>query len=31
MGQKDISEKILLAYDDVFADLVNVLLFQGNV
>lgn len=24
MGQKDLSEKILVAYDDVFADIVNV-------
>lgn len=30
MGQKDLSEKILVAYDDVFADIVNVLLFQGQ-
>lgn len=30
MGQKDISEKILVAYDDVFADIVNVLLFNGQ-
>ncbi len=30
MGQKDLSEKILVAYDDVFADIVNVLLFNGQ-
>ena len=30
MGQKDLSEKILVEYDDVFADIVNVLLFQGQ-
>lgn len=30
MGQKDLSEKILVAYDDVFADIVNVLLFGGQ-
>ena len=30
MGQKDICEKILVAYDDVFADIVNVLLFNGQ-
>lgn len=30
MGQKDLSEKILVAYDDVFADIINVLLFQGQ-
>ena len=28
MGQKDLSEKILVAYDDVFADSVNVLMFN---
>ena len=28
MGQKDLSEKILVAYDDVFADIVNVLMFN---
>ena len=28
MGQKDLSEKILVAYDDVFADIVNVLLLK---
>ena len=30
MGEKDISEKILEDYDDVFADIVNVLLFGGE-
>lgn len=30
MGQKDISEKILEAYNDVFSDIVNVLLFGGD-
>lgn len=30
MGQKDISEKILEAYNDVFSDIVNVLLFDGQ-
>lgn len=30
MGQKDISEKILLAYNDVFADILNGLLFDGQ-
>lgn len=30
MGQKDIAEKILADYNDVFADIVNVLLFEGK-
>lgn len=30
MGTKDITEKYLGAYNDVFADIVNVLLFQGK-
>lgn len=30
MGQKDISEKMLADYNDVFADIVNVLLFDGK-
>lgn len=30
MGQKDIAEKILEAHDDVFSDIVNVLLFDGK-
>jgi len=30
MGQKDITEKLLEEYNDVFADIVNVLLFGGK-
>lgn len=30
MGQKDIEEKLLADYDDVFADIVNGLLFGGE-
>lgn len=30
MGEKDITEKSLEAYNDVFADIINVLLFQGK-
>lgn len=30
MGTKDITENYLEAYNDVFADIVNVLLFQGE-
>ena len=30
MGDKDISEKALLRYADVFADIANVLLFDGE-
>ena len=30
MGQKDIAEKTLESYNDVFADIVNVLLFNGK-
>lgn len=30
MGQKDISEKLLEDYNDVFADIINVLLFHGE-
>lgn len=30
MAQRDISEKILEDYNDVFADIINVLLFQGK-
>ena len=30
MAEKDLSEKILLSYDDVFADIVNGLLFKGD-
>ncbi|MBR5311383.1 MAG: Rpn family recombination-promoting nuclease/putative transposase [Clostridia bacterium] len=31
MAEKDISEKILESYNDVFADIVNVLLFDGEI
>lgn len=31
MAEKDIAEKTLEAYNDVFADIVNVLLFQGKL
>ena len=30
MGEKDITEKNLEAWNDVFADIVNVLLFDGK-
>ena len=30
MGEKDISEKILLDYNDVFADILNVCVFCGS-
>lgn len=30
MGEKDIAEKLLFDYNDVFADIVNVLLFNGS-
>ena len=30
MGEKDITEKTLEAYNDVFADIVNGFLFQGK-
>ena len=30
MAEKDLSEKLLEEYDDVFADIVNVLLFHGK-
>ena len=30
MGEKDISEKLLLDHEDVFADIVNVLLYDGE-
>ena len=30
MAEKDITERILLAYNDVFADVVNGLLFKGQ-
>ncbi|MBQ6844009.1 MAG: hypothetical protein IJO60_05150 [Agathobacter sp.] len=29
MGEKDISEKILMDYNDVFADILNVCVFDG--
>ena len=31
MGQKDLSQKELLLCPDVFADLVNGLLYKGNM
>ena len=30
MGEKDLTEKILEDYNDIFADIVNVLLFDGK-
>lgn len=30
MGEKDITEKILISYNDVFADIINVALFNGR-
>lgn len=30
MKEKDLAEKQLEAYEDVYADIVNVLLFQGE-
>jgi len=30
MGEKDIAEKTLVAFNDVFSDIVNVLLFNGK-
>lgn len=30
MGEKDLSEKYLESYNDLFADILNVLLFNGN-
>ncbi len=30
MGEKDIAEKTLEAYGDVFADIINVLMFDGE-
>ena len=30
MGNKDVSEKVLEDYNDVFADIVNVIIFQGE-
>lgn len=31
MAEKDIAEKTLEAYNDVFADIINVLLFDGKL
>lgn len=31
MGEKDVTEKTLEAYDDVFADIINGLLFKGKM
>ncbi len=31
MAEKDIAEKTLEAYNDVFADIINVLLFDGRL
>ena len=30
MGQKDIMEKILEDYNDIFADIINGLIFKGE-
>ena len=30
MGEKDLTEKILEEYNDVFADIMNSLLFKGK-
>ena len=30
MGIKDLTEKILEDYNDIFADIVNVLVFKGK-
>ena len=30
MAEKDVTEKLLADYNDVFADIVNVLLFDGK-
>ena len=30
MAEKDVAEKILESYNDVFSDIVNVLLFDGK-
>ena len=30
MAQKDIAQKLLEDYEDVFADIVNVLVFDGE-
>ena len=31
MGQKDLTEKLLEDYEDVFSDIFNVLVFENNV
>jgi hypothetical protein len=30
LGEKDISEKILLDYNDVFSDIINAIIFKGE-
>ena len=30
MGEKDVTEKILEDYNDIFADIVNVLVYDGK-
>jgi hypothetical protein len=30
LGQKDISEKILFDYNDVFSDIINGIVFKGE-
>ena len=30
MAEKDITEKILMGYNDIFSDIINVLLFNGT-
>ena len=30
MAEKDITEKMLMSYSDVFADIINVLIFKGE-
>lgn len=30
MGEKDLSEKLLEDYNDVFSDIINVFIFQGK-
>ena len=31
MGEKDLTEKILEDYNDVFADIMNALVFEGKM
>ena len=31
MGEKDVTEKYLMAFNDVFVDIYNVLLFEADV